>query len=153
MSERLPLRRADPADAAAIRALTRAAYADWVPHIGREPKPMTADYERAVVENIIELWEEGGELVALIEMISEVNCLLVENIAVRPDHQGRGLGAKLLHHAEQFARSSGFENVRLYTNSAFESNLRFYARRGYQEFQRVTVAPGTVAVHMRKWIN
>jgi GNAT superfamily N-acetyltransferase len=65
---------------------------------------MTADDERAVVEHIIELWEEAGELLALIEVIPEVDFLLVENIAVRPDRQGRG-GEKLLHHAEQFARS------------------------------------------------
>jgi GNAT superfamily N-acetyltransferase len=152
MRERLPLRRAQPTDAKAIRALTRAAYASWVPHIGREPKPMTADDERAVVEHIIELWEEAGELLALIEVIPEVDFLPVENIAVRPDRQGRG-GEKLLHHAEQFARSLGFNKVQLYTNSAFEANLQFYARRGYQEFQRVTVAPGSVAVHMRKWIK
>jgi N-acetylglutamate synthase-like GNAT family acetyltransferase len=153
MTERLPLRRAQPADAKAIRDLTRAAYASWVPHIGREPKPMTADYKRAVVENIIELWEEAGEMLALIEVIPKTNFLLVENIAVRPDQQGRGIGDKLLHHSELLARSLGFDCVQLYTNAAFDSNLQFYARRGYQEFQRVTIAPGSVAVHMRKWIN
>jgi GNAT superfamily N-acetyltransferase len=153
MIERLPLRRAGASDAQAVLALTRMAYSQWVPLIGREPKPMTADYERAVAEHMIDLWEESGELLALIEMIPEVNFLLVENIAVRPGQQGRGVGEKLLHHAEQLALSLGFDNVRLYTNSAFESNLQFYARRGYQEFQRVTVAPGSVAVHMRKWIK
>lgn len=153
MIERLPLRRAGASDAQAVLALTRMAYSQWVPLIGREPKPMTADYERAVAEHMIDLWEESGELLALIEMIPEVNFLLVENIAVRPGQQGRGVGEKLLHHAEQLALSLGFDNVQLYTNSAFESNLQFYARRGYQEFQPVTVAPGSVAVHMRKWIK
>jgi hypothetical protein len=37
------LRQATAADAGAIRDLTREAYAKWVPLIGREPKPMTAD--------------------------------------------------------------------------------------------------------------
>ena len=72
MIEPLSLRRAVAADAPAVLALTRMAYAKWVPLIGREPKPMTADYERAVAEHIIDLWEEGGELLALIEMIPEV---------------------------------------------------------------------------------
>jgi len=36
-AEGVRLRRAIPADAAAIRELTRAAYAKWVPVIGREP--------------------------------------------------------------------------------------------------------------------
>ena len=43
----IELRRATPSDAAAIRDLTREAYAKWVPLIGREPKPMTADYDAA----------------------------------------------------------------------------------------------------------
>jgi hypothetical protein len=40
-------RRAAQADVVAIRDLTRAAYAKWVPVIGREPKPIGADYEWA----------------------------------------------------------------------------------------------------------
>ena len=122
MPERLPIRRAVSADAAAVRALTRAAYAKWVPLIGREPTPMTADYDRAVVEHIIDLWEEDGELLALIEVIPAVNHLLIENIAVRPDQPGHGLGDTLLHHAEGLARSLGFDETQLYTNAAFASN-------------------------------
>src|SRR5262245_51581288 len=86
----LRLRRATAADAANVRALTRAAYAKWVPLIGREPLPMTADYDAAVVEHMIDLWEEKGELVALIEVVPKATHLLIENIAVRPDQQGKG---------------------------------------------------------------
>jgi hypothetical protein len=68
VNERLSLRRAVAADAQAVRALTRAAYAKWVPLIGREPLPMTADYNRAVIEHVIDLVEEDGILRALIEM-------------------------------------------------------------------------------------
>ena len=42
VSIQLRLGRAD--DAAAIRALTRQAYAPWVAVIGREPLPVTVDY-------------------------------------------------------------------------------------------------------------
>ena len=54
------MRRATPADAATVRDLTRAAYAKWIPLIGREPKPMTVNYERAVVDHIIDLYEVDG---------------------------------------------------------------------------------------------
>ena len=94
------LRRATSADVANIRALTRSAYAKWVPIIGREPMPMTADYNRAVADHIIDLWEERGQLLAL-EVIPASDHLLIENIAVRRDQQGKGLGDKLLHHAEE----------------------------------------------------
>ena len=153
MTEQLPLRRAVPGDAAAVRALTRDAYAKWVPLINREPLPMTADYDRAVKEHRIDLWEEGGELLALIETIPAEDHLLIENVAVRPDRQGRGIGDRLMRHAEALARSLGFDEVRLYTNAAFAENLAFYARRGYQEYRRATVIPGSVVVHMKKTIG
>jgi hypothetical protein len=67
------LRRATPADAAAVRDLTRAAYAKWIPLIGREPKPMTANYERATVDHIIDLYEENDVPVGLIEVIPQAS--------------------------------------------------------------------------------
>jgi N-acetylglutamate synthase-like GNAT family acetyltransferase len=144
------LRRATAADVANIRALTRSAYAKWVPLIGREPLPMTADYDSAVADHIIDVWQEDGQLVALIEVIPTSDHLLIENIAVRPDQQGKGLGDKLLRHAERVAHSLGFHEIRLYTNAAFASNLSFYSRRGYQEYRRGTVVAGSVTVFMRK---
>jgi GNAT superfamily N-acetyltransferase len=143
-------RRATLADAADVRALTRAAYAKWVPLIGREPKPMTADYERAVSEHVIDLYEYGGALLGLVEVIPQPDHLLIENIAVRPDQQGKGLGDILLTHAEDYARSLGLSETRLYTNVMFAANRAFYAKRGYSEFARETLAPGAIAVHMRK---
>jgi N-acetylglutamate synthase-like GNAT family acetyltransferase len=124
-----------------------------VPLIGREPKPMTADYERAVSEHVIDLYEQVGELLGLVEMIPQPDHLLIENIAVRPDQQGKGLGDILLKHAEDHARSLGVGETRLYTNAMFAANLAFYAKRGYSEFRRETLAPGAVAVHMRKPIG
>src|SRR5271154_741135 len=153
MTDRLSLRRAVPADAAAVRALTRTAYEKWIPLIGREPLPMTADYDRAVAEHVIDLWEEDGQLLALIEAIPATDHLLIENIAVRPDQQGKGIGERLLLHAEELASSLGCDEIRLYTNAAFASNLAFYSRRGYQEYRRGTVVPGSVTVYMRKMIR
>ena len=64
---------------------------------------MRADYGRAVVEHVVDLLEEEGSLRALIEMKPAGDHLLIVNIAVRPDQQGRGIGDRLLHHAERFA--------------------------------------------------
>jgi GNAT superfamily N-acetyltransferase len=153
MNEPLSLRRATAADAAAVRAFTRAAYAKWVPVVGREPLPMTADYDRAVVEHVIDLLEEHGSLIALIEMAPADGHLLIVNIAVRPDWQGKGLGGRLLQHAERIARSLGLDEIQLYTNALMAANLDFYGRRGYQEYRRATMVPGTVSVFLRKKIR
>lgn len=144
------LRRATPADAEAVRALSRAAYAQWVPLIGREPKPMNADYDHAVRAHIVDLHEIDGVLEGLIEMIPEADHLLVENVAVRPGGQGRGLGAALMAHAETVARAMGFAEIRLYTNGAFASNVAFYERRGYEVTSREAFPAGGTIVFMRK---
>jgi len=146
------MRRAIAADAAIVRDQTRAAYAKWIPLIGREPKPMTANYERAVVEHIIDLYEEDDVPVALVEVIPQATCLLIENIAVHPSQQGKGLGDLLLKHAEMIAHSLHLDELQLYTNAAFASNIAFYARRGFEEFHREPFPAGGVTVHMRKVI-
>jgi N-acetylglutamate synthase-like GNAT family acetyltransferase len=150
MAETFSPRRATSTDAPAIRNLSRMAYAKWVPLIGREPLPMTADYNRAIAKHIIDLVEQGGELLALIEMVAAQDHLLIENIAVRPDQQGRGLGDLLLRHAETLALSMKLAETQLYTNALFASNLAYYAKRGYAEYRRQTMASGSTAVFMRK---
>jgi N-acetylglutamate synthase-like GNAT family acetyltransferase len=91
----IELRQATPSDAAAIRHLTRQAYAKWVPLIGRELKPMTADYEIAVQRHRFDLLSSEGVLAALIETVDEGDQLLIENLAVAPTFQRQGFWAVL----------------------------------------------------------
>jgi GNAT superfamily N-acetyltransferase len=143
------LRRATAEDAPAVRELTRAAYAKWVPVIGREPKPMTADYAEAVRRHRIDLLHADGELAALVETVPRADHLLVENVAVAPAFQGRGFGRDLLAHVERLAASLGYGEVRLYTNQRFAENVRLYLRLGYR-IDREEEFSGGVMVHMSK---
>jgi ribosomal protein S18 acetylase RimI-like enzyme len=145
----LVLRRAVASDAAAVRELTRAAYAKWVPLIGREPKPMQADYDRAILAHRVDLAVLNGEITGLIETIDQPDHLLVENVAVAPAFQGRGLGRRLMAHAEQLARELGRAEIRLYTNARFTENVALYRRLGYR-IDREEQLPHGIAVHMRK---
>ncbi len=140
---------ASQGDALAIRALTRAAYAKWVPLIGREPKPMTADYDAAVRSHRFDLLYADGVLAALIETIRRPDHLLIENVAVSPGFQGRGFGRHLMAHAEAMAAASGFAEVRLYTNKRFVENVQLYLKLGYRVDREEELAGGT-AVHMSK---
>jgi len=147
------LRRAGPEDAALVRALTRAAYAKWIPLIGREPKPMTADYAAAVRAHRFDLAYRDGALVALIETRAEAGHLLIVNIAVAPALHGQGIGRRLLAHAEQLARAAGLTTLRLYTNAAFERNIALYGRFGYRIERKETRPWGGVTVHMVKMLG
>ena len=150
-------RRATAADAATVRDITHAAYAKWIAVIGRKPKPMTVDYDKAVVKNVIDLLEEDGRPIALIEMIPELSSepahLLIENIAVMPQRHGEGIGSVLLKRAHSVGRSFGAKELRLYFHEKFVANHLFYARRGFVEFARELHPAGGEIVHMKKSIE
>ena len=150
MSEEL--REAKASDVSAIRELARAAYAKWIPVIGREPKPMGADYEAAVHEHRFDLLHCDGRLAALVETIMHPDHLLIENLAVLPACQGLGLGRRLMAHVENLAATLGFAEVRLYTNKLFAKNIAFYAGLGYRVFREEEFRGG-IAVHMSKAIK
>ena len=118
-------------DATLIRAFVRSAYAKWVPVMGREPLPMTADYDAALQTHAFRLGFVAGELACLIETRAEPDHLWVENIAVRPDLQGQGLGRQMLDLTMADARARTLPCVRLLTNAALTSNVQFYQTYGF----------------------
>ncbi len=142
-------RRATSSDAVAIRDLTRAAYARWVPLIGREPLPMRVDYDAALLVHRFDVFQRGPDILALIETALRDDHLWIENIAVRPDQQGHGLGRRLLAHAEALAREARRPALRLLTNAAFASNIALYERSGYAVTERAPFLDG-VTVSMAK---
>jgi N-acetylglutamate synthase-like GNAT family acetyltransferase len=147
------IRRAKAADAVAIRALTRAVYAKWMSVIGREPFPMTADYDVAVVQHWIDVLDRDGALVALVEMIPHIDHLFIANLAVAEAMQGKGLGVRMLRHAEDVARNAALAEVQLATNQAFASNVAFYERQGYVVCERSLMFDGGTALRFRKSIT
>ena len=150
--EEIKLRRAGAADASAVRQLTHEAYAKWIPRIGREPRPMTADHDAAVRDHRVDLLYVAGDLAALIETIDQGDRLLVENLAVAPGHQRRGLGTLLLSHAEDIATALGFDLIWLYTNRRFEGNVALYSRLGYRIDSEEVIEGGSVRVNMSKTV-
>ena len=150
---KLIFKRAGAADAQAVRELTRAVYAKWIPIIGREPLPMTTDYEKAVVDHWIDLVERDGRLIALIEMIPRSDHLYVENVAVSEAHQGQGVARHMLDHAARLSRSSGLPEIRLLTNKAFASNVSFYEQLGFENYAEVPFPGGGITVYFRKPVS
>lgn len=130
------VRRASLADVPALYLVVHEAYLLYVPRIGRMPAPMTADYTAAVRSGQAWVAEADGEVAGLIVLIAHQGYLLIENIAVLPSAQRRGIGARLLTLAEDEARARGLGEIRLYTNEGMTENLAYYPRRGYVETHR-----------------
>jgi ribosomal protein S18 acetylase RimI-like enzyme len=130
------VRLADQADAGTLRMIATVAYQHYVPRIGRAPAPMSADYAAAVRRGQAWVAVADGELAGFVILIPQPGYLLLENVAVLPAAQGRGIGARLLALAEERARRLRLSEIRLYTNEAMTENLAYYPRHGYAETHR-----------------
>jgi ribosomal protein S18 acetylase RimI-like enzyme len=144
------IRKATEGDAAPMRAIARAAYAKYVPRIGREPSPMAADYEAAVAANRAVVIEAGGSIRGYMIAWPELDAYFIENIGVDPACQGGGLGRCLIDHAVSQADRLGLPALRLYTNALMTENLSMYAHIGFVETHRV-VEKGFHRVYLR-WV-
>ena len=132
------VRPAVPADVADVERLTRAAYRVYVPAIGREPAPMSADHAALVDAGEVRVAEVGGRVAGALVTRPHGGALLLESVAVDPSLQGRGIGRALIADAEAQAAELGLEAVELYTNAAMTANLALYPRLGYAEVGRRT---------------
>ena len=132
----ITIRRAAGPDADTVALITAEAYRHYVPRIGREPSPMLTDYAGAVRGGHAWVAEDDATAVGIVVVELHPDHLLVENIAVRPAAQGRGVGGLLLARAEELAAELGYDEVRLYTHESMTENIAYYPRRGYTETHR-----------------
>lgn len=132
------LRAAAPADAARLREIARAAYQKYVPRIGREPMPMGADFAGQIAAARVIVVEADGTVAGYMVAWAECDAYYIDNIAVDPAHQGRGLGRMLIACAVRATRQHGLGAIRLYTNAAMRENLAIYARIGFVETRRAS---------------
>ncbi len=128
------LRRATAADLPAIKAIIDAAYAKYLTRMDKRPAPMFRDYGPSVEDGTT--WVAGSPVMAVITLYPREGHLLVENIAIHPAAQGRGLGRALMEFAEQEAARSGFTRMALVTHEAMTENQTIYGRLGYTEVDR-----------------
>jgi ribosomal protein S18 acetylase RimI-like enzyme len=130
------IRPARPDDASALSGLAHEAYAHYVDRVGTEPAPMRADYPALVRAGAVWVAERDGSAVGMLVLKMAPDHVLLDNIAVAPNAQGLGIGARLLEFAESQARARGLSEVRLYTNEVMTENLDYYPRRGFVETHR-----------------
>lgn len=143
------LRRATAHDLPAVIALVEAAYTPWIAVIGRRPGPMDDDYAARVAAGQAMVAADGTAILGLLVTERHDDHLLLDNLAVAPAAQGRGLGRLLLAEAERQAREAGLGRIRLYTHALMASNIALYARAGFATVARVS-EKGFDRVYMEK---
>jgi ribosomal protein S18 acetylase RimI-like enzyme len=128
------LRTARLEDRAAVEAIVDAAYSIYVERIGKKPGPMLDDYAGLIAAGAVSVLEDpAGVIAAIIVLLPKPDYLLLDNIAVRPDRQGRGFGRRLIAFAESEARRLGYAELRLYTHEKMTENIALYTGLGFRE--------------------
>jgi ribosomal protein S18 acetylase RimI-like enzyme len=143
------IRAATAADVPAIVDTVDRAYRHYIVRIGKPPGPMLDDYAARVSEDAVWVLQDGPAIAGILVLLSAPEYLLLDNIAIAPERQGRGLGRRLLAFAESEASRRGYREIRLYTHQTMIENRRLYASIGYEETGRGSEA-GYDRVFMRK---
>ncbi|HLY88520.1 MAG TPA: GNAT family N-acetyltransferase [Acetobacteraceae bacterium] len=138
---------ADEADA--VRDVVHEAYRHYIARIGKPPGPMLDDYAQRIADGQTWVLEHAGGIAGILVLEETADGLLLDNIAVAPEQQGKGVGRALLEFAEAEARRREFTAIHLYTHELMTENLLLYARIGYVETYRIT-EKGFDRVYMRK---
>ena len=146
------IRPARPGDTGAVRELVRAAYAYYVPRIGKEPGPMGDDYAARIAAGQVWVLDDAAGIAAVLVLEERPDGFLLDNIAVAPRRQGTGLGRRLIAFAGQQARQRGWGEIRLYTHVKMTENIALYTRLGFAETGRVT-EKGFERVYMTKQLG
>lgn len=148
----LSIRLAQPDDVDALRALVTEAYGHYVARIGKPPGPMIDDYARRIAAAQAWVGELDGILVGLVVLEERTDGILLDNVAVSPAMQGRGLGRALIAFAERESRRRGFAELRLYTHALMVENIALYGRLGFSEIGRVQ-EKGFDRIYMTKHLD
>lgn len=135
MNDNPSIREAAPADAAAVQACVEAAYSRYIERIGKPPGPMLDDYDAVIRQHTVFV-AECEAIVAVLVLIRTPAGILLDNVAVHPGYQGKGLGKRLIRLAESEARARGYDKLELYTHECMSENIEMYESLGYTETQR-----------------
>ena len=137
--ESVTIRPAKQADRTGIVECVDAAYSKYVERLGGvRPAPMRADYAALIAEGSVHVAICDGNVCGVLVLKPAERHMLIENVAVDPDYQGRGLGQKLMRFTEHQAVEVGLGEVWLYTNELMTENIAFYGWLGYKEVERLS---------------
>ncbi len=141
----LQIRRACPADAAALQEL-------YLCHLTQSPpeQPGTLGQWQGLLERVsarpdyfLLVGEEGGRVVSSVTLVLVENLThgmrpyaLIENVVTHRDFRGKGHASALLQEATRLAREAGCYKIMLLTGSKQESTLRFYEQNGFRRGEK-----------------
>ncbi len=89
-----------------------------------------------------------GKIVGSVRGKAEDGTCFISRLIVRPDHQGRGIGKRLMLAIEN--KFSGARRYELYTGHKSERSLALYGKLGYREFARKPQSASVMLICLEK---
>ncbi|CAA6606023.1 GCN5-related N-acetyltransferase [Rhodospirillaceae bacterium LM-1] len=111
--------------------------ADFSPDRSKQERGLSLILSNPQVGQLFVARDETGAVTGMVSLLFTVSTAMgqpvcwLEDMVVRADQRGRGLGSKLLAHAVAYARAQGFGRITLLTDRLNEPAQRFYARHGF----------------------
>jgi GNAT superfamily N-acetyltransferase len=111
------------------------------------------------IESLVEEMSDSITLVALVDgvIIGSVRaktsggCCQIGRLIVHPEHQGKGVGSRLLREIEHRCRHA--KNYELFTGSLSAANIRLYERHGYTVTRTVPLSKTVSITYMEKCVS
>ena len=142
---------AEPEDAEEILKVQYAAFqSEAMLHNDFTIQPLTQTLDELLAEfqtRLILKAVLNGRIVGSVRAYADGDTVYIGKLIVHPDHQGKGLGKRLLSTVESKLHRKRFE---LYTSAKSERNLHIYEKSGYTRFREETDEAGIRFVYLEK---
>lgn len=129
------IRPAAVTDANALATCIDAAYAQYADRISDMPS-VSEGCAEDIANHQVWVAVQGNEVIAGLVLVAGDGFMKLANLAVHPDHGGKGLGSKLIKLSEQEAKRQGFGEMRLNTHVDMPENVGLYEYLGWTEVSR-----------------
>ena len=113
--------------------------------------PLTQTLDEVIEEYneglVLKMTDGSGVIIGSVRAKEKAGTVYIGKLMVRPDHQKKGYGKRLLLEAEKYYPGKRYE---LFTSTRSKDNIRLYESAGYREFDRKAVDDELVFVYMEK---
>ena len=152
MSENYVITKAGKEDLKEILELQYLAYQSEAALFGnKDIPPLTQTLDEVIDEYneglILKMTDESGVIIGSVRAKEKDGTVYIGKLMVRPDHQKKGYGRRLLLEAERYFPGKRYE---LFTSTRSKDNILLYESAGYKEFMQKAVDDELVFVYMEK---
>jgi len=111
---------------------------DFVPDPTRQTRGLRMLLEQPNRGRIFVL-KQNGQILGMINLLFTISTaeggfvIILEDLIIKKDYRGHGLGTRLLNYAMEYARKKDFKRITLLTDQGNEEAHKFYKRHGFFE--------------------